>query len=73
MNALLQSDYSPVDLSKRVATNNILLTDLVALEIRKRFDGAITTLEADSWIQVARNYQLDWLVAEMVADLNELV
>lgn len=60
-------------LDDRDSLNKKMLMNHIELHIRKQFDNAATNLEAKSWINVARSYDLYDLANEMQNDLNYLI
>lgn len=67
---ILKSTYTDLDLKLRVADNRQELFDATKRLIRNGFDRAITSLEAESWIALAKEKGYNEMVEEMVSDLE---
>lgn len=67
---ILQSKYTEVDLKLRIAENRKELFDLAKKRIRSSFDQSLTSLEAESWIAIAKEKGFHELAEEMIIDLQ---
>jgi hypothetical protein len=71
---MINIESTTVAKAKRNVINRKLLQNNITDYIRKAFDNAATSLEAESWITIAIEYGFKDLAAEMKTDLqNELV
>lgn len=67
---ILHSKYTPVDLKLRVSENRQQLFNHVKNAIRKAFDNSRTSLEAESWIALAKEKGYHEMAEEMANDLQ---
>lgn len=67
---ILHSNYTAVDLKLRTAENRQQLFDHYKSFIRAQFDNCHTSLEAESWIALAKEKGYHQLAEEMSIDLQ---
>jgi hypothetical protein len=67
---IVHSNYTAVDLKLRTAENRQMLYEDVKTLIRRAFDRAVTSLEAESFIILAKEKGYHEMAEEMAQDLQ---
>lgn len=67
---IVRSKYTEVDLKLRTAENRQMLFEDVKTLIRRAFDRAVTSLEAESFIILAKEKGYHEMAEEMAIDLE---